>query len=102
MPAHYININKLKEFIINILKKYFIADDLIENVSNYQIFLNKEKIAALGLDFNLVAQKLADEVINFDKIYKAVTARTLQTKPFNSGILNSLQKGTIKNYLAMF
>ena len=26
-----------------------------------------------------VAQKLADEIVNYDKIYKAVTAKTMQT-----------------------
>ena len=31
--------------------------------------------------------------INFDQIYKAVTAKTLQTTHFSSGILNSLQNG---------
>ena len=49
-------------------------------------FLDKDKIESLGLEVNNVAQKLADEVINFDGIYKAVTARTLQTTHFTSGI----------------
>ncbi|QVY67256.1 alkaline phosphatase PafA [Polaribacter sp. Q13] len=93
IPAHYLNIKKFKEFILETTKKYFNSVDLIENVSNYQIFLNKEKIESLGLEVNTVAQKLADEVLNFDGIYKAVTARTLQTTHFSSGILNSLQNG---------
>ncbi|WP_343329093.1 alkaline phosphatase PafA [Polaribacter staleyi] len=93
IPAHYLNIKKFNEFVIETTKKYFNSDELIENVSNYQIFLNKEKIASLNLDANTVAQKLADEIINFDGIYKVVTARTLQTTHFSSGILNSLQNG---------
>ena len=50
-------------------------------------------MAYLKLDRHTVAQKLADEVINFENIYKAVTANTLQTTHFPSGILNSLQNG---------
>lgn len=93
ISAHYMDAKKFKKFILEITQKYFNSKELIENISNYQIFLNKDKIASLGLDKNEVAQKLADEVINFDKIYKAVTARTLQTTNFTDGIMNSLQNG---------
>lgn len=93
IPAHYLNPEKLKNFLFEITKKYFNSIDLIENISNYQIFLNKEKVESLGLEVHVVAQKLADEVINFDQIYKAVTAKTLQTTHFSTGILNALQNG---------
>ena len=66
---------------------------MIENISNYQIFLNKQKIESLGLDKNKVADKLVEEILNFEGIYKAVTARTLQTTRFFDGIMNSLQNG---------
>ena len=93
IPAHYLSTKKLKKFLSEITQKYFNSKELIENVSNYQIFLNQEKIEALGFNKNVVAQRLADEVLNFDKIYKAVTARTLQTTNFTEGIMHSLQQG---------
>ncbi|WP_166385296.1 alkaline phosphatase PafA [Polaribacter sp. 11A2H] len=93
IPAHYLEMTKFRDFVLETTKKYFNSIDLIENVSNYQIFLDKDKVESLGLEVNTVAQKLADEIINFDGIYKAVTARTLQTTHFSSGILNSLQNG---------
>lgn len=93
IPAHYLNMTNFKKFVLKTTKKYFNSIELIENISNYQIFLNKEKLENLGLDVNTVAQKLADEVVNYPEIYKAVTARTLQTAHFSSGILNALQNG---------
>ena len=93
IPAHYFSTKNFRNFLLGITKKYYKSSELIENVSNYQIFLNKEKIEALNLNLNDVAQKLADEVVHFDGIYKAVTARTMQTTHFSSGILNSLQNG---------
>ena len=93
IPAHYISTTKLKKFLSDITQKYFNSKELIENVSNYQIFLNQEKIEALGFNKNTVAQRLADEVLSFDKIYKAVTAETLQTTNFTEGIMHSLQQG---------
>lgn len=93
IPAHYFDIKKYKEFIAATSKKYFKSDKLVENISNYQLFLDKEKIESLGLEVNTVAQRLADESMSFTGIYKAVTARTLQTTTFSDGILNSLQNG---------
>jgi len=93
IPAEYLNPKDFKLFVNTITKKYFNSDKLVENISNFQIFLNKEKIESLQLNLNVVAQKIADEVVNYKSIYKAVTARTLQTTTFNEGILNSLQNG---------
>jgi predicted AlkP superfamily pyrophosphatase or phosphodiesterase len=93
IPAHYLSTKKLKRFLSDITQKYFNSKELIENVSNYQIFLDQEKIEALGFNKNTVAQRLADEVLSFDKIYKAVTARTLQTTNFTEGLMHSLQQG---------
>ncbi|WKD84857.1 Alkaline phosphatase PhoV [Polaribacter huanghezhanensis] len=93
IPAHYLNSKALRTYINSITLKYFKSDKLVENISNLQVFLNKEKIESLQLDATIVAQKIADEVINFDNIYKAVTARTMQTTQFTDGILHKLQKG---------
>ncbi|PKH51151.1 alkaline phosphatase [Tenacibaculum sp. Bg11-29] len=93
IPANYFSYKKFKDFVNNITKKYFNSDALVENISNFQIFLDKEKIESLNLNSSKVAQKIADEVINYKGIYKTVTARTLQTTSFTSGILNSLQNG---------
>ena len=93
IPAHYINTKELQKFLSEVTQKYFNSKELIENVSNYQIFLNKAKIEALGFNKNTVAQRLADEVLNFDKIYKAVTAKTLKTNNFTEGIMHALQQG---------
>jgi len=93
IPANYFSYKKFRGFVNNITKKYFKSDALVENISNFQIFLDKEKIESLNLNRNEVAQKIADEVINYKGIYKTATARTLQTTSFTTGILNSLQNG---------
>ncbi|WP_439132344.1 alkaline phosphatase PafA [Polaribacter sp.] len=93
IPAHYLNSSKLKAGILAITQKYFNSVELIENISNYQIFLNKEKIESIGFTKDQVAEKLVEEIVEFEGIYKAVTAKTLQTSHFSDGILNSLQNG---------
>lgn len=93
IPAQYFNTKELENSIKAITQKYFNSKELVENVSNYQIFLNKEKIEALNFTKDQVAERVVSELENLDGIYKAVTAKTLQTTSFAKGLMNSLQNG---------
>ncbi|NVK53045.1 MAG: alkaline phosphatase family protein [Flavobacteriaceae bacterium] len=93
IPAHYSKLEEFKKYINDITLTHFNSDKIVENISNFQIFLNKKEIAKLKLDATTVAQKIADEAINHTVIYKAVTARTMQSAHFTDGILQKLQKG---------
>ncbi|PQJ20706.1 alkaline phosphatase PafA [Tenacibaculum sp. SG-28] len=93
VPASYFTSRKFLNFLNATTLEKFQSEELILNISNFQIFLNKEKIKELKLNENTVAQTIADEAVKFKGIYKAVTARTMQTTTFTNGILNSLQNG---------
>ena len=69
------------------------ASDLVENVSNNQIFLNRKKIKALGLNLTEVQNAIVNELINYDNVDKVYTATTMRTTQFNTGIEALLQKG---------
>ncbi|MBL4643365.1 MAG: alkaline phosphatase family protein [Flavobacteriaceae bacterium] len=98
IPAHYFNAREFTQFVNAITLEYYNSDDLIENISNFQVFLNHDELKKLKLDATRVAQKIADEVIKYKNIYKAVTARTMQTTHFTDGILQKLQKGYNQKY----
>lgn len=93
IPSGYFDNKELKKKANAYLFKRYKSKDLIENISNFQIFLNKEEIKELKLDANAVSQNLADELINYKGIYKTVTARTMQTANFTKGIMHLLQNG---------
>lgn len=93
IPTGYIDQNDFRKFIIEISKKHFNSGEVIENISNFQVFLNKEKISELHLDPNEIAQVLADEIINYEGVHKVVTAKTLQNTVFTEGVLRNLQNG---------
>jgi hypothetical protein len=93
IPAGYFDGTAFRSYVSELAVKYYNTSDIIENISNYQIFLNKEVLNNLKLDPSLVAQKLADDLINYDGIHKVVTAKTLQNTEFTKGILNRLQNG---------
>ena len=97
IPANYFDEKAFTKRVFEITETFFKASDLVEDISNYQIFLNKNRIHALGLKVNIVAQTLADELISFEGIYKTVTAHTLQTTNFDRGILKLIQNGYNQN-----
>ena len=93
IPGGYFNKAAFKQFVNEITLKYFNSTDVVEDISNYQIFLNKEKIEALKLNAIEVSQVIADKILNFENVYKTITAHTLQTTTFSSGLLQTLQNG---------
>jgi len=98
IPAHYFNARDFRQFVNAITLEHFNSDDLIENISNFQLFLNHDQLKKLNLDATTVAQKIADKVVSYKTIYKAVTARTMQSTHFTDGILQKLQKGYNQKY----
>ena len=93
IPAGYFNSKDFSNELNKITELNFGTSEIIENISNYQIFLNKEKLKALNLNQHKVTQTIVDEIINYKDIYKAVSANTLQNTSFNGGILKTLQNG---------
>ncbi len=93
VPAAYFDSgtfkNKVKEFLTN---KYD-ASDLVEDIGNNQIFLNRDKIASLGFDLENVQMTIVNEIINYKHIDKAYTGTTMSSVFFENGIEAMLQKG---------
>ncbi len=93
IPANYFSYKKFTDYVNDITKKYFNAANFVENISNFQIFLNKENIEKNNLSVTKVAEVISENVINFKGIYKSTTAKNMQSGSFNKGILNYLQNG---------
>ena len=93
IPAHYFDYKDFKKYINKVTKQHYNTENLIEHFSNYQLFLNHDEILKLKLDATSVAQKIADAALKYNHVYKAVTAKTMETTHFTDGILQKLQKG---------
>ncbi len=93
IKAGYFDMKSFKKYVNTITKTHFSSEELVENISNFQIFLNKEKIKSLKLSVSDVSKVIAEEIISFKGVYKTVTAQTLQQTNFTEGILHALQNG---------
>ncbi|WP_111709456.1 alkaline phosphatase PafA [Lutibacter citreus] len=93
IPGGYFDNAAFKKYVNSITFKHFNSENIVENISNNQLFLNTKIITDLNLDILKVEQVLVDEIINFTNVYKSVSGHTLQATSFNSGVLQKLQNG---------
>lgn len=93
IPAGYFNSKGLKEKLDAFLFKQFGASNLIENISNDQIFLDKALIQLLDVNLNTVQNAIVNELITYKDIEKVYSAGTMQTAAFTTGIEKLLQNG---------
>ncbi|WP_299526054.1 alkaline phosphatase PafA [Winogradskyella sp.] len=93
IPAGYLDYDDRKKRFGNFLVDKYGTGDIIENVSNNQIFFNKAKLKELGLNIREVEKALADEQISYSNVAKVYTATTMNSTNFTTGIEELLQNG---------
>lgn len=93
IPAGYFDGKAFKEQVNNFMKAQFSEDNLIQNISNNQIFLNREKIADLKLNLEEVQQTVVNEIIKYENIDKAYTGISMSRASFTSGVEELIQNG---------
>lgn len=93
IPAGYFKKKAFKKDVEAILKQQFKVTDLVKNISNNQIFLDREIINKNELDLMTIQEFLAQEIVLFKHIDKAYSAKTLSSTQFVSGVGALVQNG---------
>ncbi len=93
IPAGYFDEAAFGNFIREHCASKWGSSEIIEYMSNFQIFLRPEKLNELKLSKEEVSNDLVELIINYEGVNKALTAMTLQRTEFSHGMLSRLQKG---------
>lgn len=93
IPAGYFDQADFNMRIRQFCEERWGSPELVENISNYQIFLNSEKLNDLKLSKREASDELVEFVINLKGIHKAVSSHTLEESEFSRGMLYRLQNG---------
>jgi len=93
IPASYVNSNQEKQAFNNFMFNTFKSTELIENVSNNQIFLNHEKLKELNLDLTNVQNAMVNELIKYKSVDKAYASYVFISSSFTNGIEELIQNG---------
>lgn len=93
IPAGYLKLSERKKHFNTFLAETFGTTEIVDNISNNQIFLNRDKVKALGLKLKDVQRAIVDEQITYSHVSKAYTATTMSSVNFTTGIEALLQMG---------
>lgn len=93
IPSGYFDGRAFSSQLNAFMLQQFNASDLIENISNNQLFLNKEKLALLDIELDVVQDALVNELINYNAIDKVFSAEAMHTSNYTKGIEALLQNG---------
>lgn len=93
IPAGYIDSKAEKQRIKDFVQAKFGDEDLVENISNNQVFLNRTKLNKLKLNLEDVQDAIVNEIITYPNIDKAYSAKTMTSHYFDTGLEALLQKG---------
>lgn len=116
MPVGGIGTDRVRDSIMSFVKREFKSEEIIENFSNRQIFLNREFIRKAGLNFSETQRKIRNylretffeiQLINIrEELENGVASRTTTNSilngwnPSRSGdIAFNLLPGYLNNYL---
>ena len=93
IPAGYFDSRDFSKKINSFMETTFGASDLIESITNNQIFLNRKKIQELDLDLDDVQEAIVNKIITYQYIDKAYTATDMASTSFSTGIERLIQNG---------
>jgi len=93
IPAGYLKNTDTRQKLNMFMTTTFRSADLIENISNSQVFLNHEKITEMKLDLGEVQEAIVNELITYEHIDKVFTANAMRNTYFDGGIEKILQNG---------
>lgn len=93
IPAGYLNTQEREARFNKFLIANYGSTNIVNNVSNNQIFLNRKKIKALNLNVNDVQKAIVNEMIAYPHVTNAYTAETMVSVGFTEGMETLLQKG---------
>lgn len=69
------------------------GEDLLKNFSNQQVFLDRQRIVAMGENLQDVQENVAQFLLGIDAIAGALTAHSLQSSQFTDGLQWKIQRG---------
>ena len=93
IPAAYFDAAAFRDSLMAYVEDQYGSKDLIENISNYQLFLNKSLLAQLEIDAHTIQKDLAQFILQNTAVERTYTASQMWEEEYTSGIPYILQKG---------
>ena len=93
IPSGYFDSKVFKENLNTYVADHYGSEDFIENISNYQVFLNRALIAQLDIDLEDMQEDLAQFILQDSAVERSYTAHQMWGGEYSKGIPYILQNG---------
>jgi len=93
LPGGFISLDETKALVGPMIIEAFGDADIIENISNDQVFLNRELIKSKGLDLEATQDKMAEILMNIPQVAEVFTATDMANRDFSDPIRLAVQNG---------
>lgn len=93
IPSGYFDSKVFKEKLNAYVADHFGSEDLIENISNYQVFLNRDLAAQLDINLREIQEDLAQFILQDSAVERTYTAHQMWGGEYTKGIPYILQNG---------
>lgn len=93
IPSGYFDSKVFKDKLNAYVTDRFGSEDLIENISNYQVFLNRGLATQLDIDLREMQEDLAQFILKDSAVERTYTADQMWGEEYTKGIPYILQNG---------
>ncbi|CAN5374469.1 alkaline phosphatase family protein [soil metagenome] len=93
IPGGYFNNSEFREKLKTYVEEEFDEKDLIEMVSNYQIFFNYQALRNADISPAILENSIAHFVLQYPQVSNVFTRTQLQSGSFNTGTAYLIQNG---------
>ncbi|WP_029035438.1 alkaline phosphatase PafA [Salinimicrobium terrae] len=93
IPSGYFDFDKLKEDLNIFLSGMYQNENLIEHISNNQIFFNYDEVWDMEVSSEELQQEITHFLLQYEKINKVFTRNQLQSASFSEKIASAVDNG---------
>jgi len=93
IPSGYFDWDKLKKELNDFLSSKFQKDNLVENISNNQIFFNYDDVLKMDLSSEKLQQDIMHFLLQYENISRVFTRSQLQSASFSEKIASAVDNG---------
>ncbi len=93
IPAGYVKTDEMKAKFTEFLKYRYGTTDILKDVSNNQVFLDRKVISNLDMDLVEVQEEIALELLGYDDVDKVFTGHQMWQNDYTQGMPYILQNG---------
>jgi predicted AlkP superfamily pyrophosphatase or phosphodiesterase len=83
----------MKKWMNTTLFDHYGVDELVENFSNYQFFIDDDKLDSMGVDMSEISNVILNEALKYPGVKSGIVRSDLMSQSYSYGVNKKVQQG---------